>query len=129
MGVVTGDVFHLWPRAISTEWFSGLAGGEKGSGIVIPVSAVSWVEGGPVSSRDETPSLVAATLRDVLTDMARRRAHVTVRTHHLDATGVMVSVGSDFCDLALHPAPHPSATRRFPFHAIVAIFQGAFAWG
>lgn len=128
VGLVTGDVFHLSPRAISPDWFSGLLGGDKGSGVVIPLSAVLWVEGDSVASRGAKAPLVPATLSDVLTDMARRHAHVTLRTPHSDVAGVMVSVGPGFCDLLTHPGPSPT-TRRFPFHAIVAIFQGSATWG
>ena len=129
VGMVTGDVFHVSPRAVSIDWFSGLLGGEKGLGVVIPVSAVLWVEGSSLASRGEEPALVQATLADVLTDMARRRARVTLRTPRSDVAGMLASVGPGFCDLILHPTPHTSATRRFPFHSIVAIFQGAATWG
>ena len=127
--VVTGDVFHVAPRAVSTDWFSGLLGGERGSGVVIPLSAVLWVEGDSVASPGEKAPLVQAKLADVFTDMARRHSPVTLRTPHSDAVGVITSVGPDFCDLRLNPSPHSGTTRRFPFHAIVAIFQGAATWG
>ena len=129
MGLVTGDVFHVSPRAISMEWFSGLVGGEKGSGVVIPLGQVLWLEGDTVASRGEKATLVGATLSDVLTDMARRQAHVTLRTRHVDVQGVIVGVGPDFCDLLRHPATHSGTTRRFPLHAVVAIFQGTATWG
>ena len=129
VGMVTGDVFHVSPRAVAVDWFSGLVGGEKGAGVVIPVASVLWVEGDTVAVRDETGSLVTATLSDVLVDMARRHTHVTLRTPHSDLVGVITSVGPGFCDLRLNPAPHSGTTRRFPFHAIVAIFQGAATWG
>ena len=129
VGVVTGDVFHVSPRAISADWFSGLVGGERGSGVVIPMSAVLWVEGDSVASRSEKAPLVQATLSDVLTDMARRRTPVTLRTPHSDVVGVITSVGQGFCDLVVQPERHSGASRRFPFHAIVALFQGAATWG
>ena len=129
VGVVTGDVFHVSPRAISADWFSGLVGGERGSGVVIPMSAVLWVEGDSVASRGEKAPLLQATLADVLTDMARRRTPVTLRTPHADVVGVITSVGPGFCDLLVHPERHSGTSRRFPFHAIVALFQGASTWG
>jgi hypothetical protein len=129
VGMVTGEVFHVSPRAISTDWFSGLVGGDRGSGVVIPLSAVLWVEGDAMAYRGERSPVVTATLSDVLTDMARRNAHVTVRTPHSDAVGVITGVGNGFCDLVSRPTTHLGATRRFPFHAIVAIFQGTVTWG
>jgi hypothetical protein len=129
VGMATGDVFHVAPRAIATGWFSGLVGGDRGSGVVIPLSAVLWVECDATTSGAERTAVVGATLSDVLTDMARRHAHVTVRTQHSDAAGVIGSVGDGFCDLVAHPTSHQGTARRFPFHAIVAIFQGATTWG
>jgi hypothetical protein len=129
VGMVTGEVLHVAPRAVATEWFSGLLGGDKGSGVVIPVTAVLWVEGDTVATQGDKATLVRATLLDVLADMARRHAHVTLRTQHSDYPGVIMSVGPGFCDLLLHPTPHSGITRRFPFPAVVAIFQGATAWG
>ena len=129
VGVVTGDVFLVSPRAVSREWFSGLVGGEKGSGVVIPVASVLWVEADTLAARDETVSLVTATLSDVLADMARRHTRATVRTLHTDVMGVITSVGPGFCDLLIHPTSPSGTTRRVPFHAIVAIFQGAVTWG
>lgn len=129
VGLVTGDVFHVSPRAVALDWFSGLVGGEKGAGVVIPVASVLWVESDTVGSRDEKLSLVAATLSEVLADMASRHAHITLRTPHSDVAGVIASVGPGFCDLLVNPAPHSGTTRRFPFHGIVAIFQGAATWG
>ena len=129
VGVVTGDVFHVSPRAVSREWFSGLVGGVRGSGVVIPMSAVLWVEGESVASRGEKAPLVQATLSDVLADMARRQSRATIRTPHSDVVGVITSVGPGFCDLLIRPASHSGTTRRVPFHAIVAVLQGAVTWG
>ena len=129
VGVVTGDVFHMSPRAVSTDWLSGLVGGAKGAGVVIPLGAVLWVEGDTEPGRREKAPLVQATLSDVLTDMARRRTPVTLRTPHSDVVGVITSVGPSFCDLLVHPERHSGASRRFPFPAIVAIFQGTITWG
>ena len=125
VGVVTGEVFHVSPRAVSREWFSGLVGGEHGSGVVIPAGAVVWVESDSITFPDKPAGLVSATLADVLTDIARRRALVTIRTAHGDAVGTIEGVGKGFCDLVA-PA---GMTRRFPVSAIVAIFQGTVTWG
>jgi hypothetical protein len=129
VGVKSGDVFHVSPRAVGREWFSGLVGGEKGSGLVIPVTAVSWLEGDGVSPGDEIANPVTATLADVLTDMARRRATITIRTLQSDYVGVIANVGRDFCDVAGGPPSSSRAVRRFPVAAIVAVFQGSIAWG
>ncbi len=129
VGMVAGDVFHVLPRAVATDWLSGLVGDERGAGIVIPVGAVLWLEceGAPLDDQKTSP--VVATLSDVLIDMARRRARVTLRTRHSDVVGVIVGVGKDFLDIAREPTTYPATTRRFPFHAVVAIFQGSIAWG
>ena len=129
VGMVTGDVFHVSPRAVATDWLSGVVGGEHGAGVVIPVGAVLWLESEGAPRDGQKTSVVAATLSDVLTDMARRRARVTLRTRHSDVVGVIVGVGKDFLEVAGEPATHAATTRRFPFHAVVAIFQGAIAWG
>jgi hypothetical protein len=129
VGVTSGDVFHVWPRAVSSEWFSGLIGGNRGSGVVIPLTAVGWVEGSISPPGPKKPGFVQATVQDVLTDMARRRATVTIRTLHSDYVGVIVRVGNDFCDVAGQSTSSPGGVRRFSFAAIVAVFQGSTAWG
>jgi hypothetical protein len=129
VGMVTGEVLHVSPRAVATDWLSGLVGGEHGAGIVIPVWAVLWLESEGARRDGQKTSVVAATLSDVLIDMARRRARVTLRTMHSDVVGVIVGVGRDFLEVAGEPATHATTTRRFPLRAVVAIFQGSLAWG
>jgi hypothetical protein len=129
VALVTGDVFHVSPRAVGTDWVSGVVGGEQGAGVVIPLGAVVWIECDGVSSHGQKTSLVAATLSDVITDIARREARITLRTVQSDTAGVIVGVGKDFLDVASQPAGRSSVARRFPLHAVVAIFQGSVAWG
>jgi hypothetical protein len=126
VGVVTGEVFHVAPRAISTEWFSGLVGGDQGSGVVIPLLSVGWLESDSMTPDGEKSAVVGATLSDVLNDMVSRHAQVTIHTQHGDIAGVITSVGHEFCDVAGTSA---TTARRVPFSSIVAVFQGSGTWG
>jgi hypothetical protein len=129
VGVATGDVFHVVPRAVSTGWFSGLVGGESGLGVVIPLGAIAWVEFPTGRASSGNTATVSATLSDVLRDIARRRAVVTVRTMHSDVVGVIASVGNGFFDVAGHNTTPLATTRRFPLTSIVAVLQGSATWG
>ena len=129
VAVMTGDVFHVSPRAVGVDWFSGLVGGEHGSGMVIPLTAIVWIEGGDGSAPRHTGAPVAAPFRVVVADMARRRAVVMIRTATSDVAGVIVGVGEGFCDVAAGPTGPAGSIRRFPFRSIVAIFQGTGGWG
>jgi hypothetical protein len=129
VGAVTGDVLHVTPRAVSTEWFSGLLGGERGSGVVIPLASVEWLESSGAASRRAQTTVVQATLVDVLADIRRRSAPVTIRTRHSDFAGNIVGVGKDYVDAVGHHTIHPTLIRRFPFPSIVAVFQGFASWG
>jgi len=129
VGLVTGEVFHVSPRAVSAEWFSGLVGGDRGAGVVIPVSAITWLESDAVSGGSQKTALVSATLREVLTDIARRQSSVTIRTLRCDYAGVIVRVGDGFCDVAGQPDSASGSSRRFPFKAIISVCQGSAVWG
>jgi hypothetical protein len=82
-----------------------------------------------VSSDGQKTSLVAATLSDVMTDIARREARITLRTVQSDIVGVIVGVGKDFLDVGSQPTGRASVARRFPLQAVAAIFQGSVTWG
>lgn len=129
VGVVTGDVLHVFPRAVATQWFSGLVGGERGSGVVIPLAAVEWVEGRPTGSHQTPKPVLSATLADVLADIAKRSAPVTIQSRQSDFVGRVVSVGDDYVDVAGAHSTPPRPTRRFLMASIVAIFQGGAHWG
>ena len=128
-GLATGEVLHVAPRAVSTQWFSGLVGGERGAGVVIPLTALEWVDAGVLPTQRERPALLPTGFTEVLTDMETRNALVTVRTRHCDVAGVIVGVGKDFCDVAGTPGVRRGGVRRLRLAAIVAIFQGSGAWG
>ncbi len=129
VGVVTGEVLHVSPRAVATEWFSGLVGNERGSGVVIPVAAVEWIEGGLSSSPPSSAPALSATFADVLADIARRSASVTIRTRRSDFAGCVVRVGDGYVDAVGSHSTHSTPSRRFSTASIVAVFQGAATWG
>lgn len=129
VGLVTGDILHVSPRAVSTQWFSGLVGGEGGSGVVIPRWGLDWVDVAAGERHRKKDPPLTVTLRDVVTDMASRAVSVTVRTRHGDWRGVIAQVGFDYCDVAGRHHHLGVTTRRFPYRAIVAVFQGSDTWG
>ena len=128
-GLATGEVLHVSPRAVSAQWFSGLVGGERGAGVVIPLAALEWIDAGVLPVQRERPALLPTGFSEVLTDMASREALVTIRTRHGDVAGVIVGVGSNFCDVTGISGARPGGVRRLRLSAIVAIFQGSGAWG
>jgi len=129
VGLWCGEVIHVAPRAVGRDWFSGLVGGENGSGIVIPLHGCEWLEGSPSPRTADTPRQVSAHLGDVFSDLKNRRVVVTVRTTHGDCRGVMSVVGGDFVDLAPSDGHRDRPIRRIPHHAIVAVLTTAGRWG
>jgi hypothetical protein len=129
VGLLGGRVLHVEPRAVGADWFSGLVGGEKGSGVVIRFAACEWLEGTPGAGGSRPGHTVRARLGDVFSDLVHRRAHVTVRTWHGDCRGVLVEVGSDFIDIQTSHGEPRRSVRRVPLHAIVAVLTGEGRWG
>lgn len=129
VGLGSGDVLHVAPRAVGPDWFSGLVGGEKGSGVVIPFRGLEWLEdpsSGAPAPREQT---ARAQLGDVFSDLMNRGVHVVIRTAHGDSRGVLVEVGGDFIDVAPSHSRAGHPVRRFARHAIVAVFTGESRWG
>lgn len=125
----TGEVLHVAPRAVARDWFSGLVGGENGSGVIIPSGSVEWLDQRPSSHRGDLQPFLAASLTDVLSDLGRRRVLVTVRLDHGDCQGVVVEVGGDFVDVAPMTVSGPSSGRRIPFSRVVIVLVGQRSWG
>ena len=129
VGLITGEVLHVSPRAVAGQWFSGLVGGERGAGVVIPLTGLEWIDAGGLPTQRERATVLPTRFVDVLSDMSARRALVTIRTRNSDVAGVIAGVGDGFCDVGAPGDARTQGLRRVSLPAIVAIFQGAGAWG
>ncbi len=127
--VGTGRVFHVLPRAVGGEWFSGLIGGDHQSGVIIPFSAIEWMESEVVSQPAVAPRQTRATFHDALTDVRQRSERVSVDTLHSRHDGTLETVGVDYVDLL--PAVHQGAglCRRIPLRSVISVTVGGPSWG
>jgi hypothetical protein len=127
--LVTGRVFHIWPRAVGRDWLSGLIGQDQQAGVVIPVSAIEWAESEVTSPMPPAAQPTRASFRDALADMVQRSQRVTVDTPHRRHDGVLASVGIDYVDLCPTTRDDSLFSRRLPLSAVVMITVGGPGWG
>jgi len=127
--LVTGRVFHIWPRAVGRDWFSGLIGQDQQTGVIIPLSAIEWAESEVTNPMPPTAQPTRASFRDALADMVQRSQRVTVDTPHRRHDGVLSSVGIDYVDLCATARDDSRFSRRLPLSAVVMITVGGSGWG
>jgi len=129
VGVVTGEVVHLSPRGVGTDWVSGVVGGEGGTGVIIPAEAIDWVDASKAVWETAPGRMADASLVDVLQDLVHRSVAVTLRTPHLNSHGTIVWQGEDFVDCLTHAGEVSPTVRRIRRRSIVMVLVGVAAWG
>lgn len=116
---------------VGPDWLL-LTGSGSGGEVLVPLSAVAWVQGLSRSADVTEPGRVWARLglRSALRGVARDRSAVTVRTRGADAvTGTVDRVGADHLELAVHQLDEVRrsetvrAVRTVAFTALLSVHR------